>query len=138
MVLGLTIPACISVSLNAGEEGDGREGDCLTLIWIGRSIWTWGKVGEEGWIMRCDELGQTQRRRYGSKKTDYDMSPRLLHLSECHSLTFGAHRDFRQELHLPCRPLLLEEGRIQSVQNLPSVPGTEIAIENESETPTKM
>ena len=39
-------------------------------------------VGEEGMIVRCDELSQMQGQKYGSKKTDYDVNPRLLHLSE--------------------------------------------------------
>ena len=86
---------------------------CLTLIWIG-SVWTWGDVGEEGWIVRCDELGQTQGRRHGSKKTDYDENPRFLHSNLGHSLTSCARRDLRRylPLHLlpglpPLPPLLL-------------------------------
>ena len=107
---------------------------CLTLIWIG-SVWIWGEVGEEGWIVRCDELGQTQTRRYSSKKTDYDVNLRPLHSSECRSLISCARTGFRQEPPLRRLPLPLEEGRIQSAQKLLSIAGIE--IENESETPTK-
>ena len=109
---------------------------CLTMIWIG-SVWTWGEVGEEGWTVRYDELGQTQRRWHGSKKTDYDENPRFLHSNEWDSLTSCARRDLLRYLPLHHLPLLLDEGRIQSVQNLLSTAGIEIAIENESETPTK-
>jgi len=51
---------------------------CLTLMWIG-SVWTWGR---RGWgEVGGDELSQTQTQRSGSKKTDYDANPRLLHSS---------------------------------------------------------
>ena len=69
--------------------------------------------------------------------TDYDANPRLLHSSECRSLTSCVRRDLRRDLLLRCLPLLLEEQLIQISQNLPSIPGIEIEITNESETPTK-
>jgi hypothetical protein len=91
---------------------------CLTLISIG-IVWTWGR---QGW----GEVGgdETQRRR----KSD-DANPRM-HSSVCHFLTFCARRDLRQDLPLGRLPLL-EEGRRQSAQNLPSIAGIEI------ETPMK-
>ena len=98
-------------------------------------VWTWGR---RGWgDVGGDELGQTQRRKYGSKKTD-DVYPRRLRSSGCRSLTFCARRDLRQDLICRRRLLpLLEEGRIDGAQSLPSIAGTEIAIENENGTPTK-
>ena len=93
--------------LNTGEEGDGREGDCedvfdLDLDW---ECLDWGEVGEEGWIVRCDELGQTQRRRYGLQKSDYDGNPRPLHSSECRSLTSCVRTDLRPDLRHHRLPL---------------------------------
>ena len=78
---------------------------CLTLIWIGRlrSVWTLARrgLGEIG----GDELGQTQRRRYGSKKTDYDADLRFFHLSECRSWIFCAHKSLYSDLRLRRLPL---------------------------------
>ena len=51
-------------------------------------------------------LGQTQRRRCGSKKTDYDTNQRFLHSSECRSLTFCPRRDFPPDLPCPFVVLL--------------------------------
>ena len=79
---------------------------CLTLIWIGRlrSIWIWGR---RGWgEVRCDELGQTQGRRCGSKKSNYANA-------RIHStLTYCLRMDLRQALP-PLRLPLREEGRIK-------------------------
>ena len=71
----------------------------------------------EGW------LGQTQRRRYGSTKTDYDANPRFLHSSKCRSLTFCARRDLPPDLPRRRLALLEEEGRLQSAQSLLLIAG---------------
>ena len=90
-------------------------------------------LGGEGLIVRCDELDQTQRRKDGSKKTDYDANPRLLHSREGCSWTFCARTGFRPDL--PLRRLsLLEEGWIHSGQNLLSTARIESGMANESET----
>ena len=106
---------------------------CLTLILIGGSVWT---LGRRGWgDIGGDDIGQMRRRRYGSKKSD-DANPKLLHLSECCSLTFCAPRTLRPDLRLRRLLLLLGEGRIQSGQNLLLIAGieSESRIANESET----
>ena len=59
--------------------------------------------------VRCDELGQTQWRRCGMKKSD-DANARI-HSTEYHSLTSSAPTDLRPDL--PRRRLrLCEEGQI--------------------------
>ena len=112
-------------------EGRATARMCLSFICIGSS-WTWGhrKWGE----VSGDGLGHTQRRRYGSTKTDYGANPRFLHSSECCSLTFCARRDFRAKLPLRRLALLEEEGRIQSAQGLLSIAKieSESGVANES------